>query len=113
MHEMALCEGVVNLVEDEARKQPFIRVKSITLELGVFGHVAPDAMLFCFEAISRGTIADGARLIIDRIQGAGWCPDCDKTVPLPARFAACPDCGRSRVRMTAGDELRVRELEVE
>ncbi len=113
MHEMALCEGVVGLVEDEARKQPFSRVKSIILEIGVLGHVAPEAMLFCFDAVSRGTIAEGAQLVIERTEGAGWCLDCGKTVPLGERFGACPDCGQHHVQMTSGDELRVRELEVE
>lgn len=113
MHEMSLCEGVVALVEDEAAKQGFTRVRTVVLEIGVLGHVAPEAMEFCFEAVSRGTIADGARLAIERVPGAGWCLDCEKTVPLTERFGACPACGRHKVQMTAGDELRVRELEVE
>lgn len=113
MHEMSLCEGVVALVEDEAGRQGFSRVKTVVLEIGVLGHVAPEAMEFCFDAVSRGTIAEGARLSIERVPGAGWCLDCEKTVPLAERFGACPACGRHRVQMTAGDELRVRELEVE
>lgn len=112
MHEMSLCEGVVELVEEEARKGGFSRVRAVVLELGVLGHVEPEAMLFCFEAVSRGTIAEGARLEIERIAGAGWCLDCARTVPLAERFGACPDCGRHHVQMTAGDELRVKELEV-
>ena len=113
MHEMALCEGVVSLVEDEASRHAFGRVKSIVLELGALGHVEPEAMLFCFEAVSRGTKAEGARLVIERIPGAGWCLDCGKTVALSERFGACPDCGQFHVQMSAGDELRVRELQVE
>ena len=35
MHEMSLCEGVVGLVEDEAARQRFTRVKSIVLQIGV------------------------------------------------------------------------------
>ena len=113
MHEMALCESVVALVEDEAARHVVTRVTCITLEIGALCHVAPDALLFCFDAVSRGTVAEGASLRIVRIPGAGWCPDCAKTVPLQERFGACPTCGRQDVQMTAGDELRVRELEVE
>jgi hydrogenase nickel incorporation protein HypA/HybF len=113
MHEMSLCEGVVGLVEDEARKGGFSKVRSIVLEIGMLGHVEPEAMTFCFDAVSRGTVAEGARLVIERPPGAGWCLDCAKTVPLAERFGACPECGRHHVQMTAGDELRVRELEVE
>ena len=39
--------------------------------------------------------------------------DCGKTVPLAERFGPCPECGGFRVRMTAGDEMRVREIEVD
>ncbi|ALK10301.1 hydrogenase maturation nickel metallochaperone HypA [Blastochloris viridis] len=113
MHEMALTESVVALVEDAARSEGFTRAKAIVLEIGMLGHVEPAAMQFCFEAISRGTVADGARLEIVRVAGQGWCLDCGKTVALAERFGPCPDCGRHHVQMTAGDELRVRELEVE
>jgi len=38
--------------------------------------------------------------------------DCGKTVALVERFSACPECGGFRVQMTAGDELKVREMEI-
>lgn len=113
MHEMALTESVVALVEEAARSEGFSRTKAIVLEIGMLGHVEPEAMQFCFEAVSRGTIAEGARLDIIRVAGQGWCLDCGKSVPLAERFGACPECGRHHVQMTAGDELRVKELEVE
>jgi hydrogenase nickel incorporation protein HypA/HybF len=113
MHEMALCEGMVQLIEEEAVRQSFRRVRTVTLEVGALGHVAPEALAFCFEAVSRGTVAEGARLLVERIPGAGWCLDCGRTVPLSERFGACPDCGRRHVQMTAGDELRLRDLEVD
>lgn len=113
MHEMALTQGVVSLVEDAARKTKFSRAKAIVIEIGELGHVEPDAMAFCFEAVARGTIAEGARLEIVRVPGAGWCLDCAKTVPIVERFGECPECGRRHVQMTAGDEMRVKEIEVE
>jgi hydrogenase nickel incorporation protein HypA/HybF len=112
MHEMTLCVGVVRLAEDAARCEKFARVLSIVLEVGELGQVAPEAMLFCFQAVSRGTIAEGAQLLIERVPGAGWCLACERTVSLSERFGACPRCGRHQVQMTAGDELRVREMEV-
>ena len=69
--------------------------------------------MFCFSAVSAGAIAEGATLEIDRISGAGWRADCGNTVALADRFGDCPQCGGYRVQMTAGDELRVREIEVE
>jgi hydrogenase nickel incorporation protein HypA/HybF len=113
MHEMSLCEGIVDLIAEEARRHGFTRVKSITIDVGVLGHVDPQALAFGFDVVSRGTLADGARLVIEQVAGAGWCMDCSKTVPLAERFGACPECGQHHVQMTAGDELKLRELEVE
>ncbi|TBW40025.1 hydrogenase maturation nickel metallochaperone HypA [Siculibacillus lacustris] len=112
MHEMALMESVLEIVEDEARRAGATRVTVVRLAVGVLSHVDPEALRFCFEAVTNGTTAAGARLEIDRVAGAGWCLDCSTTVALDERFGDCPQCGGRRVQMTAGDDLRVAELEV-
>ncbi|WP_424360299.1 hydrogenase maturation nickel metallochaperone HypA [Methylocystis parvus] len=113
MHEMALTESIVDIVSEEARKQGFGKVRVVRLQVGAMAHVEPEALRFCFDAVSRGTVAEGATLDIVRAPGEGWCLDCGKTVALQERFGACPECGGSNVRMTSGDELRIEELEVD
>jgi hydrogenase nickel incorporation protein HypA/HybF len=88
MHEVSLIESVVALVEDERRKQDFSRVRLIRLKLGALGHAEPDALRFCFDAVTRGTVADGARLAIDIVPGKGWCSACSRIMALEERFAA-------------------------
>jgi hydrogenase nickel incorporation protein HypA/HybF len=112
VHEMSLVESVVALVEDERRRQAFSRVRVVRLQVGALGHAEPDALRFCFDAIARGTVAEGARLEIDVRAGEGWCEACRRSARLDDRFADCPTCG-GVLRMTAGDELRLTELEVE
>ncbi|ARO32712.1 hydrogenase nickel incorporation protein HypA (plasmid) [Rhizobium etli] len=112
MHEMSLMESVIEIVCETARQNGVMRVTSVRLDIGVLSHVDPEALLFCYEAVRRGTIADGAALEINRVEGEGWCVDCGKTVKLEKRFGACPDCGRHRVQMTAGDELKIKDMEV-
>ncbi len=113
MHELSLIESMLSLVEEERQRQDFSRVLKIRLDVGALGHAEPDALLFCFDAAARGTIADGATLTIVMIPGEGNCPDCHRIVLLDHRFGDCPLCGGIQVRMTAGDELRLAELEVE
>jgi hydrogenase nickel incorporation protein HypA/HybF len=113
MHEMSLMESVLEIVEEEARKAGATSVKLVKLAIGELSHVEPEAMAFCFEAVTRGTLADGATLEIERIAGRGWCIDCAEEVALAERFGACPNCGGFKVQMTGGDDLRVAELEVE
>jgi len=112
MHEMALAQGIVDLVAEAATAHGFARAGRVVVEVGALGHVEPSALEFCFDAVSRGSPAEGAVLDIVVVAGAGWCLDCAKTVTLTERFGACPECGRHHVQMTAGDELRVKEVEI-
>ena len=113
MHEMSLIESVVGLVEDERRKQNFSRVRMIRLRVGALACVEPDALRFCFEAVTRDSPAEGACLLIDTVPGRGWCAPCRQTVPLGDRFDDCPICGNGEVSVTGGADLRLVELEVE
>lgn len=87
-------------------------VTSVTMEIGELSGVVPEAVEFCFEACSKGTLLDGARLVIDRIPAAARCPACGETFSIHTYYDPCPACGSYAVIITAGEELRVRELEV-
>lgn len=113
MHEMALGQGLVELLEEQAVQQGFTRVKKVTLSLGDLGHVDPDSLAFCFDVVTRGTLAEGAKLIIERPPGEAHCWDCGITVTVQSRADACPVCGKHRLSIIGGDEMSIRELEVD
>lgn len=110
---MSLLEGIIDLVEEEHRKQSFDRVRMIRIKVGVLATAMPDALRFCFDIIARGTIAEGARLEIDNVAGAAWCDACCHSVVLTERYEPCPQCGGAHLRLTAGDELQLTDIEVE
>lgn len=113
MHEMSLAEGVLQLVEEASTRDGFKRVKTIFLEIGRLSSVEPDAMRFCFEAVTRNTLAAGAELQIIDVPGLGHCLGCGTRFALESRYDACSACGSFRITPVAGTEMRVRELEVE
>jgi hydrogenase nickel incorporation protein HypA/HybF len=112
MHEMSLAEGVLQLIEDAAREQEFATVTAVWLEIGRLSGVEVEAMKFCFDAVTRDSIAEGARLEIITLPGTGWCMECSITVPMTEVFGACPQCGSYQMQVTGGTEMRVKELEV-
>jgi hydrogenase nickel incorporation protein HypA/HybF len=113
MHEMSLAESVLQLIEDAARTQKFSRVATVWLEIGQLANVEVEAMRFCFDAVTRGSLAQGARLEILATPGSGWCLPCSASVALSETYAACPQCGAYQVQVTGGTQMRVKELEVE
>jgi hydrogenase nickel incorporation protein HypA/HybF len=113
MHELALAQGILEIVAGEARTQGFSRVMKIRLAIGALAMVEPDALVFGFDAVSRGTEAEGAVLDIARPPGRGYCAGCGEQVELGQRGDPCPGCGGYQLMVIGGDELRVTELEVE
>jgi len=110
MHEMSITQGIIDLCIEHAGGR---RVRSLEVEIGELGSVVPEAIEFCFEACSRETLLEGARLNIIRVPGTGQCQECGKDTPLTELYAPCSHCGSNRVTVVAGEELRVREIEVD
>lgn len=113
MHEMSLAEGVLQILEDAANAEHFSRVKSVRLEIGRLSSVEPEAMRFCFDAVTRGSIAEGAQLEIIDVPGTACCFACGATVEIAAVYDPCPACGGYGMQPVGGTEMRVKELEVE
>ena len=110
MHEMSIAESVLGIVEDTARKEGFSRVKEVRLEIGRLAAVEVEALRFCFDAVVRGSLAEGALLAIDETPGTAWCFDCSKPVEVAARGEPCPACGGSKLQVSGGTEMRVKDL---
>ena len=113
MHEMVLAEEVLQIVDDAAKRQGLRHVSALWLEIGQLSSVEPDAMRFCFDAVARDSVADGARLEIIATAGSAWCMDCLEKIALARLGDACPRCGGYRLRVTGGTEMRVKQLEGE
>lgn len=110
MHEMSITQGIIELCLEHA---PGKKVLSLEVEIGQLSSVVPDAIEFCFEACSRDTLLEGAELNIIRIPGLGHCQECGVKTSLSEVFGSCKKCGGHRITILAGEELRVREIEVE
>ena len=113
MHEMALCQSVLDIVLRHAQAEGARRIGRVGLELGALSCAEPEALHFCFDAVTRGSLAEGAVLDITVVPGRAWCWDCEVVISLIDRAAGCPACGGHRLRVEAGDEMRVKELEIE
>lgn len=112
MHELALAESMLEIVERAARQNSAERITAVRLEIGTLSHVEPDALHFCFDAVTHGSLADGARLEIVRTPGQAWCMPCGETVTLSALGQPCPVCGSFQLSITDGDAMRVKEIEI-
>lgn len=112
MHEMALCQSMLDLIEQQRIAQNFARVQRVIVEVGVLGHVDPHALEFAFDVSARATSAENAELEIREIAGEAWCMNCSDLVSINTRGESCPTCGGYQLIVRQGEELRLKELEV-
>ena len=113
MHELGLTKELVDLVTAKAAEAGAQRVVSVSLAIGAMSGVEADAVSFCFEVVAKDTIAEGARLEIERIPLTLACRACGVTAPVDDVFTVCAKCGSTEVSIIAGHEFTVRSMEVD
>ena len=80
MHELSLCESVLQVLEQQAQVENYQTVTAVYLEIGALSGVDPEAMRFCFDSVVQGSLAEKARLEIIEIAGQAWCSACKANV---------------------------------
>lgn len=113
MHEMALADGVLGIIESAQRAQHFHTVRTVRLEIGELAGVEVAALLSCLGIVFRHSIARDARIECETAPGRGWCMECAQSVPIATLYAGCPHCGGAQVQATDGLQMRVQDLIVE
>lgn len=113
MHEMSLALRIIEIVESEAKKNAASTVSSIEVEVGLLAGVMPEALTFCLDAASRGTIAETAEFIFITTPGRGHCMECRIDIAVAEFPAQCPDCQGFGVTITNGTELKIRSISID
>jgi hydrogenase nickel incorporation protein HypA/HybF len=114
MHELSIALSVLDIVRTAAAESGLASVTLVRLRIGRASGVQPESLRFAFDCSKSDTPAAGAALEIEEVPVGGHCDSCggDFTNPEPY-VLACPLCGGTSFRITAGDELHVLDLEGE
>jgi hydrogenase nickel incorporation protein HypA/HybF len=110
MHELSLAQAIVAIAEEHSDGRPVARVE---LAVGRLRQIVPDALLFSFELVAQGTIADGAELAIEEIPVGVACRACAETTEVDSFPFACARCGGIDVEVTDGEQFHVTALELD
>ena len=113
MHELSIMQSALSQALDQARQAGAVRVHKIRLRIGALSGVVPDALEFAFEALTPGTLAEGAKLVIEPVPARFWCAKCTNEFQSDDMFAECPDCHALSGELRAGREMELASLEVD
>lgn len=112
MHELSLMSSIVDHLKEKARTDGFTEVLALKVGIGVMSGVNADTLNFCFEEVTRGTLMEGSRLLIEPIALQVACLECGAQSESEMDDMQCRHCGSTRVRIMGGTELKILEAEV-
>jgi hydrogenase nickel incorporation protein HypA/HybF len=113
MHELAVCQGILQIVGDALDRLPGPApgVVAVTVQVGRLAAVVPDSLRSHWQILTRDTPLAGTALTIDEVPVRARCLDCAAGFELDALAFWCPVCGSGLVELLSGRELRVVSLE--
>jgi len=113
MHEMAVMGYLLETVEEQAVAAGASRVLAINLVMGDRASFVDDSLLFYFDLLTPGTVAEGARLQVRRTPMRFQCAGCAGAYTPRDDTFRCPACGVVGQVTDEGSELLIESIEVE
>ena len=113
MHEMGIISGVLDAVNAAAADAGANCVLAVDLRVGVMTEAIEDALMFAFEAMSEGTLSEGAELRIEWVEPRSMCFECGTEFDHDRFHRTCPNCGSYETHIIAGRELDIASIEVD
>lgn len=112
MHEMSICQALLDQVERIAQEQRASQVDSIVLSIGPLSGVEPVLLSRAFEVARLQTVAENSTLEIETGPIVVECRSCGASGEAGVNRLVCPSCGDWQVNLVQGDELLLMRLEV-
>lgn len=113
MHELSVTESILKIAEEEAEKNKASKIINIKIKVGELSGVMPQLIQEYFNLVATGTKAEGAELIIDRIQATLKCKDCNNVSRIDRMKMKCPVCSSINTEVLTGKEFYIDSMEVE
>jgi hydrogenase nickel incorporation protein HypA/HybF len=116
MHELPITESILKIVLKHAEMNRVRRVVTIHLQIGKLSDLEDDWIQRYFDYISKDTLAEGAKLKIERTPIIMQCLAC--SAPYEAEItrmgdSVCPACGEKGGTLLSGREYTIKEMEVQ
>ena len=113
MHELSICQALIEQVEAVAREHQANNVVSISVQVGPLSGVVPELLERSFSVVQAGTVAEHAEFNIETLPLRVSCNACGAETPAISTRLVCGNCGDWRVRVVSGDQLLLASVEVE
>ncbi len=116
MHELPITESILKIVLKHAEMNHVRKVVTIHLEVGKLSDLEDEWIQRYFDYLSKGTLAEGAKLKIERTPIVMQCNACSTSYEVEMTGMddlVCPACGGKGATLLSGREYTIKEMEVQ
>ena len=115
MHEISLVQGLFEQLKGLAVENKATKIISVTMEIGPHCGVVVDSFQFGFDILSADDeLVRGAKLIIQVPPVSYSCTNCSHVeVTVGKKPEECPACGELLLIPDGGNDLILRQVEME
>jgi hydrogenase nickel incorporation protein HypA/HybF len=111
VHEMGITQGILAASFDAAEDANCTRITEVRVIVGEMTEVVDFALQFAFEALTPGSMAEGATLVITQVPAKSRCLECSAEYEHDRFQMVCPECGAMTVELLQGRELLIDSIE--
>ncbi len=113
MHELYATQAILDKAIQKAREAKAERVTNLYLVVGEISTYTDESVLFYWDQISKGTLAEGAHLHFKHVPAEAQCMACFTKYHPREGEIVCPNCGSVGAKIIAGEEFFMEALDVE
>lgn len=113
MTERELANHVLEAIDRVAYRNAAHHVSRVRIAVGGRRHFDFELLDHTFADVARGTVADGATLMVKLLPVTRHCLGCGATFDGSARDLGCSRCGHPHTEAMSGEEVTVLDIEVE
>lgn len=113
MHEVGIANLILEATRSEMALHTGARLRRVTARIGELAGVDPEALQFCFDALTRDTEFETLKLEIEVCPRKHLCPACGAEFIVADYDIRCNRCGEEKTQFMSGDQLELACLEME
>jgi len=115
MHELPVINSILKVVMKHAVTNNVNKVMAVHLQVGELSDLEDKWMQQYFDYLTKGGIAEGAKLVIERMPVVMKCDECGLSYEVDIKQnkkLSCPECGSKKNTLVSGREYFIKNMEV-
>ena len=113
MHELAVTENLLEIAIRHGKTAGARRISNVYIVIGQLSSIVDDSVQFYWDIISKGTVAEGAKLHFHRKSIVLFCMKCAHQFTPIGEDLTCPNCGSNQIKVISGEEFYLEAIDVE